>query len=138
MQQHHCQNRTKYTTLLRNCKFRGVGLLDETRGAAVCGTVVAGSAPRALLLKSSCCVIASSIMRPAKGVLGNAADSPSDELQAPEVEVEEGVRKKRGVVWVEVADRPAKTAVPPVKILRSHSAGILVRGRQVKWVHQRM
>jgi hypothetical protein len=73
-------------------------------------------------------------MRPARGVLGKLADSSSDELQAPEVEVEEGVRKKRGVVWVEVADRPAKTAVPPgekvaflrlVKVLRSNSAGIL-------------
>jgi len=76
-------------------------------------------------------------MRPAKGVLGKApASSSDDELPAPEVEVEEGVRKKRGVAWVEVADRPAKTAVPTgekvaflrlVKILRSNSAGILVR-----------
>ncbi len=50
--------------------------------------------------------------------------------------MEEAVRKKRGVVWVEVADRPAKTAVPSgekvaflrlVKAIRSNSAGILVR-----------
>ena len=76
-------------------------------------------------------------MRPAKGVLGKSLTvSSDDELPAPEVDVEEGVRKKRGVSWVEVADRPAKTAVPTgekvaflglVKILRSNSAGILVR-----------
>ena len=50
--------------------------------------------------------------------------------------MEEAVRKKRGVLWVEVEDRPAKTAVPSgekvaflrlVKIIRSNSAGILVR-----------
>ena len=130
-----------YFTLIKlnfnRCKFRGVGLLDVTRGATVCGTVVAGSAPRALLLKSSCCAIASSIMRPAKGVLGKPSSSASsDELPATEVGVEETVRKKRGVVWVEVEDRPAKTAVPSgekvaflrlVKIIRSNSAGILVR-----------
>ena len=50
--------------------------------------------------------------------------------------MEEAVRKKRGVVWVEVADRPANTAVPSgekvaflrlVKSIRSNSAGLLVR-----------
>lgn len=50
--------------------------------------------------------------------------------------MDECVRKKRGAVWVEVADRPAKTAIPYgekiaflrlVKSLRSNSAGILVR-----------
>ena len=59
-------------------------------------------------------MIASSIMRPAKGMLGKpSSSSSSDELPATEVGVEEACRKKRGVVWVEVADRPAKTAVPP-------------------------
>lgn len=76
-------------------------------------------------------------MRPAKGVLGKPSSSASsDELPATEVGVEETVRKKRGVVWVEVADRHAKTAVPSgekvaflrlVKSIRSNSAGVLVR-----------
>ena len=76
-------------------------------------------------------------MRPAKGKLGKpSSSSSSDELPAMEVEVEEAVRKKRGVVWVEVADRPANTAVPSgekvaflrlVKSIRSNSAGLLVR-----------
>ena len=55
-------------------------------------------------------MIASSIMRPAKGMLGKqSSGSSSDELPATEVGVigvEEAVRRKRGVVWVEVADRP--------------------------------
>jgi hypothetical protein len=82
-------------------------------------------------------MIALSIMRPAKGVLGKAiTDSSSDEIPLPDVEVEECVRKKRGMAWVEVADRPTKTAVPSgekvaflrlIKTLRSNSAGILVR-----------
>lgn len=76
-------------------------------------------------------------MRPAKGVLGQvSSNSSSDELPAKEVEVEETVRKKRGVAWAEVADRPANTAVPSgekvaflrlVKSIRSNSAGFLVR-----------
>ncbi len=63
-------------------------------------------------------------MRPAKGVLGKpSSSSSSDELPATEIGVEGTVRKKRGVVWVEVADRHATTAVPSGEKGRISSLG---------------
>jgi hypothetical protein len=77
-------------------------------------------------------------MRPATGKLGaSAASSSSPERAAPrDADVEENVRRKRGVAWIEISDRPAKTAVPHgervaflrvVKSLRSKSPQISVR-----------
>jgi transposase len=77
-------------------------------------------------------------MRPATGKLGAAVSSPtsSPERPATDAGVEQNVRRKRGVAWVEITDRPAKTAVPygervaflrVVKSLRSKSPQISVR-----------
>ena len=58
--------------------------------------------------------LVSSIMRPATGKLGAAVSSPSSSPERPATDagVEQNVRRKRGVAWVEITDRPAKTAVP--------------------------
>lgn len=85
-------------------------------------------------------------MRPATGVLGRTKDSSSkvlsDDAVSDDAGVVENVRKKRGVAWVEITDRPPNTGVPPgervaflrvVKYIRSNSAGIQVRDGNGHW-----
>jgi hypothetical protein len=53
-------------------------------------------------------------MRSATGVLGRTKDPSSKVLSDDaDVGVVENVRKKRGVAWVEITDRPPNTEVPP-------------------------
>ena len=93
-------------------------------------------------------------MRPSSGVLGRDKSPPSkvalvsddaaivsDDAEAG-AGVEENVRKKRGVAWVEITDRPPKAAVPSaervaflrvVKYLRSNSSCIQLRDMNGHW-----
>jgi hypothetical protein len=78
------------------------------------------------------------VMQPARGILG--AKEPSaqeaDVAVDDEVRVEECVRRKIVVLWVEIADRPPKTSLSTeervaflrlVKSIRAYTVGLQVR-----------
>jgi hypothetical protein len=83
------------------------------------------------------------MMRPSKGILGvSQAAAPKVVQVIGDEAVEEVVRRKRGVSWVEIADRSPKTSIPAeervaflrlVKSLRANSVGMQVRDASGRW-----
>jgi hypothetical protein len=81
-------------------------------------------------------------MRPARGILGVNKEPSAKEAVDDEVRVEECVRRKRGVSWVEIADRPPKTSLSTeervaflrlVKNIRGNTIGMQVRDACGRW-----
>jgi hypothetical protein len=82
-------------------------------------------------------------MRPARGILGTKAkEADVEDEDDEEVRVEERVRRKRGVSWVEIADRTPKTSLSTeervaflrlVKIIRANTVCLQVRDACGRW-----
>ena len=81
-------------------------------------------------------------MRPSKNILGVQQAAPKVVQDIGDESVEEVVRRKRGVSWVEIADRVPKTSIPAdervaflrlVKSLRANSVGMQVRDTSGRW-----
>ena len=82
------------------------------------------------------------IMRPAKGVLGVEKRPIADVAADDDVGIQESVRRKRGVSWTEIADRPPKTSLSTdervaflrlVKSIRANTIGMQVRDASGRW-----
>ena len=82
------------------------------------------------------------MMRPAKGVLGVEKGPIAAVAADDDVGIQESVRRKRGVSWTEIADRPPKTSLSTdervaflrlVKGIRANTIGIKVRDAGGRW-----
>jgi hypothetical protein len=82
------------------------------------------------------------MMRPAKGVLGVEKRSIAAAAADDDVGIQENVRRKRGVSWTEIADRPPKTSLSTdervaflrlVKSIRANTVAMQVRDAGGRW-----